>query len=69
MEAELRRVCGAAVYDELAAYFEAPEREPQPDAAPDDPLAPAVSALDQRNTATQRLPCWSWAYQSRRTKR
>ena len=26
MEAELRRVCGAAVYDELAAYCEAPER-------------------------------------------
>ena len=26
------------------------------DGAPDGPLAPAVSALDQRNTATQRLP-------------
>ena len=58
MEAELGRVYGAGVWDELAANCEARQNggSTRPDAAPDDPLAPAVSAVDQRNTATQGLP-------------
>jgi hypothetical protein len=49
MEPALRRACGAAVYDELAVYYQA-RQNGQPDAALNDPLALAVLVLDQRNT-------------------
>lgn len=51
-EEELRRVCGAAVYDELAADSRRTGMaSDQADAAPDDGLASAVSAPHHRNVA------------------
>jgi len=40
MEAELRRVCGAAVYDELAAYCQARQRAQRPRGLQPLPMAP-----------------------------
>jgi hypothetical protein len=58
MGAELGRVCGAAVYGGVdGLLLGAPGRRASwADAALDDPLAPAVSALDRRSVATWRLP-------------